>query len=196
MKHYFSSDWHLDHANIIKYDNRPFKSVEEMNHTILGNVCNTLKKGDMLYYLGDFAMTRSTNSMEGHMKALALTGAQLYFIKGNHDSKDTIKLYQNYGIYLGEQKKIRVPDESVEMGYREIVLNHYAMRVWDKSHHGAWHLYGHSHHSLPDLKDSLSIDVGINGKGYNYNILDYDQVKTYMKAKDYKPIDHHGKTGR
>jgi hypothetical protein len=30
-----------------------------------------------------------------------------------------------------------------------IVLCHYAMRVWNRSHHGAWHLYGHSRGNLP-----------------------------------------------
>jgi hypothetical protein len=29
------------------------------------------------------------------------------------------------------------------------VLCHYAMRVWNRSHHGAWHLYGHSQGESP-----------------------------------------------
>ncbi len=35
-----------------------------------------------------------------------------------------------------------------------IVICHYAMRVWNRSHHGAWHLYGHSHGNLPDTPTS------------------------------------------
>ncbi len=184
---YFSSDWHLGHANIIRYDNRPFENVDEMNHVIIGNVTRQLEKGDSLYFLGDFSFTRSINEAEGHMKAIALTGADLFFIKGNHDKRDTIKLYEKYGTYLGEQKKIEVDGQ-------EIVLNHYAMRVWDKSHRGAWHLYGHSHHSLPELNDSLSFDVGING--WEYKCVSYLSVQAKMSKKKYVPIDHHGKTGR
>jgi len=195
MRIFFSSDWHLDHANIIKYDKRPFKNTDEMNHTILGNVCRVLHPGDTLYYLGDFALTRSQNAMEGHMKALALTGANLFFLKGNHDKSDTIKLYNKYGTYLGEQKKIRIPTlETYGPSEQEIVLNHYAMRVWDKSHRGCWHLYGHSHHTLPDLSDSLSFDVGING--WDYQLVSYDDVARKMATKTYKPVDHHGQTGR
>lgn len=186
---YFSSDWHLGHANIIRYDGRPFKTVEEMDLTIITNVTNLLKKGDSLYYLGDFGMTRSTNDLEGHMKALALTEANLFFIKGNHDKRDTVRLYQKYGTYLGEQKKIKIADKEAPNGLQEIVLNHYAMRVWDKSHRDVWHLYGHSHHSLPELEDSLSFDVGING--WAYVPLPYSFVKEKMNAKKYKPIDHH-----
>lgn len=193
MAIYFSSDWHLGHANIIKYDSRPFKTVEEMDLTIITNITKQLYDAefDSLYFLGDFAMTRSKNDMEGYMKALAFTGAHLFFIKGNHDKRDTIRLYEKYGTYLGEQKKIKIPLGELE---QEIVLNHYAMRVWDKSHRGTWHLYGHSHHSLPDLEDSLSFDVGING--WDYKLVSYDQVKDKMSKKKYKPIDHHGKTGR
>lgn len=165
-----------------------------MDETIIKNVIGKLKKGDNLYYLGDFSLTKSQNEMEGHMIALVLTGANLYFIKGNHDKKDTIKLYQKYGTYLGEQRTIHVPDSDARDGLQNIVLNHYAMRVWDRSHHGTWHLYGHSHHTLPDIKESLSFDVGING--WNYQLLDYNEVKRLMKLKTFKPIDHHGKTGR
>lgn len=193
---YFSADWHLDHANIIKYDGRPFKTVEQMNEAIIKNVCSTLKKGDKLYFLGDFAMTRSTNSMEGHMKAVSYTGAELFFIKGNHDKRDTIELYRKYGTYLGEQKMIRVMDKNKPEGYQDIVLNHYRMDVWDKSHHGVWHLHGHSHHTLPERPTARCMDVGINGSWYSYNILDYPTIGKHMATKNWVPIDHHGKTGR
>lgn len=193
---YFSADWHLDHANIIKYDGRPFKSVEQMNETILKNVCSTLKKGDTLYFLGDFAFARNTVNAERFMQTLASVGANLFFIKGNHDKRDTLKLYNKYGIYLGEQKKISVLDDSKPDGNQEIVLNHYRMDVWDKSHHGVWHLHGHSHHSLPERPTARCMDVGINGSWYDYNILSYEQVKKHMTTKTFVPIDHHGKTDR
>ena len=42
----------------------------------------------------------------------------------------------------------------------QLVLCHYAMRVWRNSHHGAIHLYGHSHGNL--IGDSQSCDVGVD----------------------------------
>lgn len=181
---YFASDWHLGHANVIKFDGRPFKTVEEMNETIIKNVMSTLKNGDNLYYLGDFAMRADRDEARGWMQTLASSGAKLWFIEGNHDKDDTIKLYKEYGIYLGEQKKIKVENQ-------EIVLNHYAMRVWDKSHYGAWHLYGHSHHSLPDDPNSLSLDMGTNG--WDYKLVTMAQIREKMSKKTFKPIDHHGR---
>lgn len=192
MNTYFSSDFHLGHSNVIKYDKRPFKTVEEMDLTIITNTTSTLKKGDNFYYLGDFALTRSPNAMEGYMKALALTEANLFFIRGNHDKKDTIKLYQKYGTYLGEQKKIRV-------GEQEIVLNHYAMRVWEKSHHSCWHLYGHSHDSLEHTPWGKSMDCSIvtasRIKG-SYELFSYSEIKEILDKRPIKVIDHHDKTNR
>jgi hypothetical protein len=36
------------------------------------------------------------------------------------------------------------------------------MRVWNRSHHGSWHLYGHSHGRLPEPPTLLSMDVGVD----------------------------------
>lgn len=193
---YFTSDWHLGHANIMKYDKRPFETVEQMNEEILMNVTRSLQEGDSLYYLGDFAFTRGRNDMESYMKTLVYTGANLFFIKGNHDKRDTIKLYEKYGTYLGEQKKIKIADTDNLSGLQEIVLNHYAMRVWDKSHHGCWHLYGHSHDSLDKDGDiwGKSMDVGIPS-AYRilgeYNLFSYQDIKSILSKRKVKVIDHH-----
>jgi len=177
QKNYFGSDWHLCHANIIKYDKRPFKSVQEMNDTILFNHNTIVKPGDNFYFLGDFCF-----DVRRAEEFLELMNGNLFFIKGNHDKNDTIKLYKQYGTYLGEQKKIKI-------GEQEIVLNHYSMNVWDKCHHGSWHLFGHSHGSLLDNPNSLSFDVGCNIWGYEP--LEFERVKEIMSHKTFKPIDHH-----
>jgi calcineurin-like phosphoesterase family protein len=74
---------------------------------------------------------------------------------------------------------------------QDITLCHYALRVFNKSHHGSWHLYGHSHGTLPDDPNSLSFDVGVDC--HNYFPISLDQVKKIMSKKTWKPIDHHGK---
>lgn len=177
MKNWFSSDWHLSHHNIIKYDKRPFNNIAEMNETIIDNYNSVVNKTDNFYFLGDFCF--NIKDAEYFLKEL---NGNLFFIKGNHDKSDMIKLYNKYGTYLGEQKKINVNGQ-------EIVLNHYAMRVWDKSHHGVWHLYGHSHGSLPDDPNSLLFDIGCNI--HNYYPLEFEDVRKIMSTKTFKPIDHH-----
>jgi calcineurin-like phosphoesterase family protein len=39
-----------------------------------------------------------------------------------------------------------------------VVLCHYSMQVWDRSHYGSWHLFDHSHGTLKGI--GLSFDVG------------------------------------
>ena len=87
---------------------------------------------------------------------------------------------------------VKDPD-ALPHGKRKIVLLHYAMRVWNRSHHGSWHLYGHSHGSLPDDPNSLSFDVGVDCWGYAP--ISYQEVKSVMSGKTFAPIDHHGKPG-
>lgn len=179
MKTFFASDYHLGHANVIKYDKRPFKDVWEMDEEIIKRHNDVVFPGDDFYFLGDFCFN---NRAEEYIQRL---NGNKFFIKGNHDRSEIVKQYKKYGTYLGELAEVVVNSQ-------RIILCHYAMRVWNKSHRGVWHLYGHSHHSLPDNKDSLSFDVGINGAGYNYTPLEFADVAKIMSKKTWKSIDHHG----
>ena len=56
------------------------------------------------------------------------------------------------------------------------------MRVWNKSGHGRWQLFGHSHGNLPDDPKSLSIDVGVDCHGYHP--ISFEKVRSLMAKKD------------
>jgi len=47
------SDTHLGHENIIKYCDRPFYDVHDMNETIIDNWNKTVRDDDIIYHLGD-----------------------------------------------------------------------------------------------------------------------------------------------
>lgn len=176
---WFGSDMHLGHNKILKYDKRPFENIQKHDALIINNYNKLVQPEDDFYYLGDFSF--NDKHTEGYLQQLQ---GNKYFIRGNHDRKQTIKLYEKYGIYLGDMYSGLIDDTY-------FVLCHYAMRVWNKSHKGAIHLYGHSHGNLPDLKDSLSMDVGIMNN--NYYPFSIREVKAVMAKKEFKPVDHHGK---
>lgn len=177
MTTWFTADTHFSHNNIIKYSNRPFASKFEMNSKLMENWNTKIAQDDTVYHIGDFCFA---DEKEGQSILDRLNGKK-YLVTGNHDK---------VGSKLLGWESVE-PYKEINVDGQFIVLCHYAMRVWNKSHHGAWMLYGHSHGSLPDDPAALSIDVGVDCHGYMP--LNMSDIRRIMKNKTYKPIDHHGR---
>jgi len=88
VKTYFISDMHFGHKNIIRYENRPFGSVEEMDAAIIKNWNNTVGKHDQVFILGDFAFYPAEKIKE----IVSLLQGRKTLILGNHDTK-SVKTY-------------------------------------------------------------------------------------------------------
>lgn len=189
---YFSSDFHLGHANILKYDKREFQNITDHDWHIINMIKSTLTESDNFYYIGDWCLSSASLS-ERYMSEISSTGAKLFFIKGNHDKLDTIKLYKKYGAFLGEQSTVDILHEGK---IYPIVLNHFSMRIWNRSHHGIYHLYGHSHDGLDKHGNywGRSMDCGIMSalriKG-SYSLFTFPEIHNILSKRDVKLIDHH-----
>jgi calcineurin-like phosphoesterase family protein len=166
---WFTADFHLGHKNIIRYCNRPFDSVEAMNSAILERLNSAVKANDVLYFLGDFCIGPKARALELRRE---IRCKKIFAVPGNHD-KDTRKLTEEFS-WLGDLAEVSINGQ-------RIVLCHYAMRVWNHSSHGAWHLYGHSHGRLPTLNNSLSMDVGVDT--HDFGPWHFDEVRDRMTAK-------------
>ena len=90
------ADLHLNHTNIIKYCNRPFSSVEEMNRVIINNWNKVVKKADTVYLIGDLAFSK--NGLKPKYWASKLNG-NIVLIRGNHD-KNVSGIYWKYRDHL------------------------------------------------------------------------------------------------
>lgn len=176
--YWFTSDSHFGHRNIIRYSNRPFRDVRDMDDCLIQNINDHVRPGDTLFHLGDFAFSDNVRDLLARINC-----KDIHLIYGNHDKRYVSRLFRT----ANDVTEVYVNDRGEK---RLIVCCHYAMRVWRNSHHGAWHLYGHSHGSLPDDPNSLSFDVGVDC--HNYTPLSFDDVKRIMNAKTWKPVDHHG----
>lgn len=173
---FFTSDTHFGHTNIIKYSNRPFSCVEEMDEVLIENINKTVKRNDTLYHLGDWSF-RNPESYKQRIHCRFV-----HLIWGNHD-KQNRKDKSFISSLSGTYDLIRIKTEP------NVTLCHYAMKTWDRAHYGTYHLYGHSHGTLRDDPNSLSFDVGVDCMGYLP--ISFDEVKTIMDKKTFIPIDHH-----
>jgi len=108
MNIYFSGDWHLNHANCILYEKRPFikegdlingkwashniatKRVLEMNSLIINRCNQRVKEDDLLILNGDVGFKSNTNRGEGEPQKpqellSKLQCKNIIIISGNHD---------------------------------------------------------------------------------------------------------------
>jgi calcineurin-like phosphoesterase family protein len=186
MAIYFTSDTHFGHANIIRHCNRPFATVESMDAALLDAINQRVGPEDTLYHLGDFCF----RSGDPDRYRAAMRCKHVVLILGNHDprTKDGRPKEKFAGLFkdVRDLMRIEVEHEGVE---RTIVMCHYALRVWEKSHHGAWHLFGHSHGSLPDDPAALSWDVGVDANAFTP--LSVEDIAAIMVRKRFAPVDHH-----
>lgn len=168
-KKFFTADNHFDHENIILHCKRPFRNAQEMNEAMIERWNAVVGKNDIVYHLGDIAYRGNRQSLEAIRKRL---NGQIYLVPGNHD-KLALKMQYAWTI-LPQCAEIKIGDPA-----QRIVLCHYAMRVWNKSFHGAWHLYGHSHGTLPEEPTSLSFDVGVD----NHNFTPLSEAEVFAKMQ-------------
>ena len=89
---YFISDTHFNHRNIIKYTDRPFNDITEMNNTLINNWNSIIKEDDIVYHLGDFALTCDEKLKELY----SYLNGTIILIRGNHDGK-SVKYYEDIG---------------------------------------------------------------------------------------------------
>ena len=103
-KVFFTSDTHFYHGNIIRFCNRPFKSVEMMNETIISNWNNTVGQDGIVFHLGDFCLGGSAE----WSKILDRLNGKIYLIMGNHDLKNIRQGYINRFEHVAMQIHIEV----------------------------------------------------------------------------------------
>ena len=174
-KIFFTADTHFGHKNIIKFSNRPYESAQDMDEALINNWNSKVSPDDVVYHLGDVGLCSSSNLR----KILDRLHGKIYLVRGNHES--AADSCSSSFEWIKDYYELVVDDEDAYQGKRLIVLSHYAMRVWNSSHHGTWHLYGHTHGNLEDLIDSLSFDVGVDC--HEYSPISYDDVKVKMSKK-------------
>lgn len=192
MKVFFTSDLHFFHDNIIRYSNRPWKNAAEMNEGIIRNWNAVVQPGDNVYILGDVAMGGRSKA-ETLATYLDRLNGNKFLILGNHDSYVKQEPCRSKFVWMKDYFELRVKDPDAGRKRNNIIMSHYPMASWHKKGKGSWMLHGHCHHTFPKDFNVKRIDVGIDGDGYNYSPISYEQIKKMMSAYGNEPVDHHGR---
>jgi calcineurin-like phosphoesterase family protein len=172
-KIFFTSDNHYHHANFVhKYNIRDFSSVREMNETMIERWNETVPKDGLVYNLGDF----SFGEVEETRDVIKRLNGQIIYIRGNHERN--LRGFKDLFSAVYDLHHINVPYDGPGSygGNITIALCHYPFRVSNKSHNGAWSLYGH------DDPNILSMDVGVDTN--DYYPYTFDDIVAHMETKE------------
>lgn len=174
MQTFFTADTHFGHKRIIDLAKRPFADVAEMDNELIRRWNERVQPGDIVFHLGDFSFARPARYLE------QLNGRK-HLDLGNHDRKRALDLRGWFETISDGFREIAIGDDFV-------VLCHYALRVWNRSHHGSLHLYGHSHGNLPG--DSQSCDVGVDC--WDFRPVTLPEIKARLATQTPRAeLDHH-----
>lgn len=194
-KTWFTADTHFGHGNIILYCKRPFMDPADMekwrsyprgaevssqlkerietathlmNETMVQRWNETVGPEDHVWHLGDFHLSKKTAAGDF---LLRLNGKP-HLIRGNHD-KDRSWAHPLW-VFSQNYAELRV-DKT------DLVLFHYAMRVWNGSFgEKAIQLFGHSHGMLEPFYGQC--DVGVDC--WDFRPVSLDQIKQRIGWQD------------
>ena len=177
---FFTADTHFNHTNMLKFCDRPFADVEEMNETIIARWNQVVGEEDHVFHLGDFCQggpaewTRLLDQLNG----------KIHLIVGNHDLKN---LRQGYIKRFEEV----VMQQWIEVEDKMIYLNHYPYLCFDGGYKpNVWQLFGHVHtrenntgldaERLAYLYPT-QYDVGVDNNGFAP--VSYQEVKQIIEQQ-------------
>ena len=168
-KVFFTSDSHYYHGNIIKFCDRPFKDVEEMNYKLIENWNKKVPHDGLVFHLGDFAW----GGYDNWKNIRSQLNGEIVLIKGNHDIKNMSAKAEEELFKFSTQQML------IEIEGRKIYLNHYPFLcyagVYRDPNGLVYQAYGHIH-SGPNKKGEdiprlihcfpTQYDVGVDNNDY------------------------------
>lgn len=206
----FTGCTHLDHLREFIWQKRGFASVKEHADFIIREIASYAKDnpGSVLVHLGDGFLNSSADRAYSYFKAMRMP---VYYINGNHEGP-TYQIYQKgldaLGFKLGGYYPFNAPDlpEVTFLGEQAffqiesqtIFAHHFPSLVWDKMHHGVWHIHSHNHGGLKEsareFLKAKRLDIGVDNtlSWFQKPYITFPQLKEIMDKKQFVSLDHHG----
>lgn len=218
---FVTSDPHSYHKNIAgpkvsawKAGYRDFNDEFEMTEHIIKVWNQTVKEDDILYGLGDFAFGGFANIWKFRKQ---LRCKNIHWVYGNHDDhiknnkqivvpKEDRNMLEYFGIVDDPYKRYhdisQINCQDLFSSVQDVLefkaagehffCSHYAHRVWDASHRGVMHLYGHSHGSIADYGKSMDIGIDVAKRLLgDYVPFPIEYIVKRLAKKEVEFPDHH-----
>ena len=180
MNHYFTSDLHFGHQNIITYCNRPFSKAAEMDEILIDNWNSKIDPKDQVWIIGDVAFL----SQEQIVAILKRLNGNIHVVLGNHDRNIRGPVLNFLASEPVVYKELTFAEPRAPAGKQPIVLFHYPIMSWNRAYYKSWHLHGHVH-STPEKRKRagrFALDVGVDGN--NFFPYSYEEIFQLMNAPE------------
>ena len=154
-KIFFTSDTHFNHDREFVYSPRGFKTIQEMNGTLIKNWNETVGNDDDIYVLGDFFLGTDFNYIQEVLNKL---NGRIHLVTGNHDTPLKITEYTSWNNIVEIADALRIRYKK-----REFFLCHYPVltaSLEQDPNKAVINLFGHTH-----SKDKFYED-----RPYMYNV--------------------------
>ena len=180
------TEWRLPDGSIPIDQTRDFKTIEQMNETIVNNINSVVGQDDVLIHLGDFSFGGFENIQKFRDRILC---KEIHLILGNHDTNiennrnNVQELFTSVNHYTKLMYK-----------FKTFVLFHYPISSYDGLNKGHIHLHGHVH--LPTnlrFGKGKKMDVGMDGHP-TFGVYDMDDIIRIMDKREIASdmlFDHH-----
>jgi len=159
MATFITSDTHFNHKNIIRYCNRPFVCIEEMNAILIYNWNEVVGPEDTVYHLGDLFFGSRTKAEV----ILDQLNGSITLVLGNHDRhRKQLAFFKEMGIYTCKT-------------FRMVLDGHELLMVHEpegRAEKGSILLHGHTHCTMP--RTAAGVDVGVDA--WNYTPTTFEKV--------------------
>ena len=159
MSVYLVADTHFGHRQILLYEKRPFESVEEMDRELVKRWNKTVKKGDLVIHLGDFALTGRARIYE----LLEKLNGKKWLIMGNHDWSHSTSWWRRAGFEEAFKQPI-IYEEFFILSHRPVYLNESMPFA---------NLHGHIHSKKMDYKGYVNMSV----ENWDYKPVNFEEIK-------------------
>lgn len=167
-KVFFIADLHFGDEGIIRYENRPFASAEEMDAQLIESWNHVVSKEDTVFVLGDFSCYGEEKDRE---LLFALSGRKI-LIMGNHDRHRSSEDWRG----LGFAECVEWP-----IVYREFfILSHEP--VYLNANMPYANLYGHVHNN-PSYRTVSGQSFCVSAERIGFAPVSFEEICERMKGE-------------